>query len=433
MKIYLDNCATTRVCEEAAKAVWIAMTERYANPSALHTAGQEAEAVMKQARRQIAQALSSKPENIVFTGNGTEADNLALFSAFYVKPGTIGGAGGAFRQRSLVVSAIEHAAVWRTARQLADEGVRVDVVPVLGRGSEFPGMVDPREVRARLSENVHLVSVLHVNNEIGTIQPVEDIARIVHTYAEEKGVRTAFHSDCIQSFGKFPIDTLRGEFRYVDYLALSAHKIHGPKGVGALYARNPERLHPMIFGGAQEGGVRGGTENVPGIAGFGAAAKAMTADYVAHAKAANGCRRKLLEGIKAEIPDVLINSPEDASVTGKPGLCSPYILNVSFLGTRGEVILHELEKSGIYVSTGAACSSIGGRQNAAPTGDAGQESVAAGPAASRTLAAIGLSAKEAEGAIRFGFSREGSPKEMEFVVDRLKQAVARYRQVGSYR
>ncbi|MDR1797945.1 MAG: cysteine desulfurase [Clostridiales Family XIII bacterium] len=419
MKIYLDNCATTRVCDEAAKAVWLAMTEQFANPSSLHTAGQEAELIMKHARRQIAFALNAKPESIIFTGSGTESDNLAVFSAFFTKPGSIGGPAGAFRQRALMVSAVEHPAVLRTAARLNEDGVRVETVPVMLKGSEFPGMVDPRQVRQMLDDKVQMVSMQHVNNEIGTIQPIDEIGRVCRQFEADSTMKIRYHVDCVQSFGKLPVDVLHGEFREVDFISVSAHKIHGPKGVGALYAAYPEKVHPMLFGGGQEGGKRSGTENVPGIAGFAVATKMMISDYLGHAKIANSCRRKLLEGIKAEIRDVLINSPEDASVTGKPGLCSPYILNVSFLGTRGEVVLHELEKSGIFVSTGAACSSLAkGGAEGKPTG---------------TLAAIGLNQKEAEGALRFGFSIYNTSKEMEFVVDRLKKAVARFRQTGSFR
>ncbi|MDR3305599.1 MAG: cysteine desulfurase [Clostridiales Family XIII bacterium] len=409
MKIYLDNSASTRVHPEAAKAVYFALTERFANPSSLHTAGQEAERIVKQARQQIAFALAAKPSHLVFTGGGTESDNLALFSSFYSPSPE--------KNKTLLISAVEHPAVANAANALAGKGIRVLKIPVLPAESESPGMVDLKAFRGLLDDSVGLVSVLHVNNEIGTIQPIDEIARAVTSYAADHDAAILIHSDAVQSFGKLAIDVSAGDFRHVDFVSISAHKIHGPKGVGALYAANPAKLHPMIFGGGQENGIRSGTENVPGIAGFGVSARIASADIVGHAKQVNGCRRRLLEGLRAEIPDMRVNSPEDASVTGKPGCCSPYLLNVSFPGTRGEVILHELEKSGIYVSTGSACASLGKD----------------GPKESGTLAAIGLGKEFAEGAIRFGLSCMNTVSEMEFVIDRLKKAVSRYRRVGSFR
>ena len=407
MKIYLDNSASTRVSPEAAKAVYAAMTEAYANPSSLHTAGQEAERLVKQTRQQIAFSLGTKPGNIVFTSGGTESVNLAVFSVFdHMRQGG-----------AMLVSAVEHPAVLEAAGALAARGVRVDRIPVHGADTEWPGMVDTSEFRSRLAKDVRLVSIMHVNNETGIIQPIEELSRILGMYNNDNAAAIKFHSDAVQSYGKLAVDVANGDFKQIDFVSVSAHKIHGPKGAGALYAAAPEKLHPMIYGGGQEGGIRSGTENVPAIYGFGICAKAANLDIIGHAKKANTCRRKLLDGIMSEIKDVRVNSPIDASVTGKPGCSSPYILNVSFLGTRGEVLLHELEKSGIFVSTGAACASLG----------------KAGPKASDTLAAIGLPKEAQEGALRFSFSWDSKPEEMDFVVDRLKNAVARFRQVGSYR
>jgi len=410
MKIYLDNCATTQVSQEAAGAVHYAMTENYANPSSLHTAGQDAERFVKQARSRLAFSIGTKPANIVFTSGGTEANNLALFSSFF------SGAGGQgpVRKGKLLISAVEHPSVYIAADALAAQGVEVKKIPVFAAGTEFPGMVDTSEFRSMLDDDVSLVSVLHVNNEIGTIQPVEEISRIISLYNEERGTQIRFHSDAVQSYGKLAIDVEDGDFRNVDFVSVSAHKIHGPKGVGALYAASPEKLHPMIFGGGQESGIRSGTENVPGIAGFGESVRAAVSDIVGHAKQANFCRRRLLEGITGGIPDVRVNSPADASITGKAGCSSPYILNVSFPGTRGEVLLHELEKSGIFVSTGAACSSIGKETKA----DRG------------TLSAIGADSGTIEGAIRFGFSWLNTIDEVEFVLSRLAIAVERFRRTG---
>ena len=408
MKIYLDNCASTQVSQEAAKAIYFAMTDTYANPSALHTAGQEAERLVKQARQQISFSLGGKPANIIFTSGGTESNNLALFT---VKKG------------ALLISAVEHPSIYAAADALSEKGVRVERIPVFGAKSDFPGMVDVSEFRKLLSADVSLVSVQHVNNEIGTIQPIAEIRRIINLYNTEHGTRIKLHVDAAQSYGKVAIDTENGDFKSVDLISVSAHKIHGPKGVGALYAESPGKLHPMIFGGGQEQGIRSGTENVPGIAGFGVSARAAASDIVGHAKQANACRRRLLEGITDGIPNARINSPADASVTGKPGCSSPYILSAAFPGTRGEVLLHELEKSGIMVSTGAACSSIGKDERKAGVGKKTGD----------TLTAIGADDETAEGTLRFGFSWENTTEEIDFVLDRLKLAVERFRRVGSYR
>ena len=416
MKIYLDNCASTRVSKEAAKAVCDAMTDTYANPSALHTAGQDAERLVKQARHQIAFSLGTKPGNIVFTSGGTEADNLALFSAFY-SGNAAADARQPARKGALLVSGIEHPAVLSAADALAGRGVRVERIPVHGLDTDYPGRVDASAFRSMLSNDVALVSVMHVNNEIGTIQPIEELTRITSLYNSSHGAKIRFHVDAVQSFGKLTTDVENGDLRRVDYLAVSAHKLHGPKGVGALYAAAPGKLHPMVFGGGQEGGIRSGTENVPGIAGFGACARVASADVVGHAKQANLCRRRLLDGIMEQIPYVQINSPNDASVTGKPGCSSPYILNASFIGARAEVLVHELEKSGIFVSTGAACSSLGKD----------------GMKQSTTLAAIKASGEAAESALRFGLSWTNTIEEMDFVVERLSAAVARFRRNGPYR
>jgi cysteine desulfurase len=236
-------------------------------------------------------------------------------------------------------------------------------------------------------------------------------------FAAGTGSEILFHTDAVQSYAKLPVDIGADGFHHVDLLSFSAHKIHGPKGVGALYAARPEKLAPLILGGGQENGVRSGTENVPGVAGFGAAAMEAAHGLSSAADRAIALRSRLLRGIEDEISDIRVNSPREASGTGEAGLCSPYILNVSFLGTRGEVVLHDLERRGVFVSTGSACASIGkGARKISPT-----------------LAALGLTAKEAEGAIRFGLSRYSSEGEIDYALEHLKTAVARFRKLGSFR
>jgi cysteine desulfurase len=249
------------------------------------------------------------------------------------------------------------------------------------------------------------------------------------------------HTDAIQSFGKLPMSVPSGasrtagapgayaDFAGVDFISFSAHKIYGPKGVGALYAARPEKLAPAIRGGGQESGRRSGTENMPGIAGFGAAAQdVMEGAGVEYPSCASEdgervalLRERLLQGIKDSMKDVRINSPEAASASGEPGCCSPYILNVSFLGTRGEVIVHDLEQHGVFVSTGSACSNIG------KAGKGGGANF--GPVPS----AIGLTPKEAEGTVRFGLSRTNTEDEIDYALEQLSGAVGRYRRIGAYR
>jgi Cysteine sulfinate desulfinase/cysteine desulfurase and related enzymes len=413
MNIYLDNCASTQVSQEAAQAMYAAMTNNYANPSALHTAGQEAERLVKQGRSQVAFWLGTKPANIVFTSGGTEANNLAIFSVFDFCLRD----NNTTRQSKFLISAVEHPSVYKVADSLVSHGVDVMTIPVLSAKSDFPGMVDVSELRKMLSDDVELVSILHVNNEIGTIQPIDEISRIIKLHNEEHGTKIRLHVDAVQSYGKIAFDVESGDFQDIDFVSISAHKIHGPKGIGALYSSSPEKLHPIMHGGGQENGIRSGTENVPGIVGFGMAARTSSSDIVSHAKQANVCRRRLLNGILEEIPNVFVNSPADASITGKAGNSSPYILNVSFPGARGEVLVHELEKDSIFVSTGAACASIG-KEAKTERG---------------TLAAMGVKGEIAEGALRFGFSRLNTTDQMDFVLNRLKAAVERFRRTGSYR
>ncbi|MDR1954018.1 MAG: cysteine desulfurase [Clostridiales Family XIII bacterium] len=403
MQVYLDNSATTKVYEEVAAPVYRALTEGYGNPSSIHAMGQDAERVLKRARQQVASAMNARPENIIFTGSGTESDNLALHAVFR-NTGRISG-------RKLIISEVEHAAVREQAAYLKSLGVEVVLLPVSPVGGDSPGIIDMGALAEALDETVAMISVTHVNNETGVIQPIGEIRKRV-----PKG-DILIHTDAVQSFGKLPIDVEAGELGQIDMISISAHKIHGPKGVGALCAARPEKLSPLIRGGGQEGGLRSGTQNVPGIAGFGAAAEIISADITAHAKQAAILRQRLLDGIMGHISDVSLNSPREASDSGRPGCCSPYILNVSFLGTRGEVLVHDLERSGIYVSTGSACASLK------------KDKRGINP----VLAAIGLTKEAAEGALRFSFSRYNTPAEIDYTLEHLKAAVERFRKVGTFR
>ncbi|MDR1272047.1 MAG: cysteine desulfurase [Clostridiales Family XIII bacterium] len=405
MKIYLDNSATTKVYPEVAEAMRQAMTETYANPSSLHKAGQEAERLMKLARQQISFAINSKPASIIFTSGGSESNNMALRSAYNAQARE--------KKKAIAVSSVEHPSVSITAGHIKGPDSNIFMIPVRRSGENGPGAVDVTAFRQLLDDQLALVAVMHVNNEIGTIQPIDEISRLLNNHINYRDIDIPLHVDAVQSFGKIPIDVASGDLRRAAYISMSAHKIGGPKGSGALFAANPARVRPLIYGGGQEGGLRSGTENIPGIVGLSVAARIATSDYLGHANAVERCRATLLAGIKSEIGDILINSPEKASVRGEPYLCSPYILNVSFLGTKGEVVLHELERSGIYVSTGSACSS-----NMKP----GKDKMT-------TLRAIGLKPEAEEGAVRFSFSPENNVRQMEFVIDRLKKAVDRFRRI----
>ncbi|MCL1982911.1 MAG: cysteine desulfurase [Clostridiales bacterium] len=388
MFVYLDNSSTTRQYDAVTEKMLRFMREDFGNPSSLHNMGMAAENALKSARKNVAKALGCGEEEVFFTSGGTEADNLALFGAASARKR---------RGNKIITSAVEHPAVLESCKRLEQMGFAVARV-----GVDEKCRFDIKEFYENIDEDTILVSVMHVNNETGTIMPVEEIQRSI------KG-RAVFHTDAVQSFGKLPLDTVKAGIATV-----SAHKIHGPKGCGAIAVRKGASIEPCAFGGGQEKNLRPGTENVAAIAGFGMAADIAYTNLSGRAEKMRRARQHLLDGIKAEINDVRINSVEEASLAGEAGFCSPSVLNVSFLGTRGEVILHGLEREKIYVSTGAACSSNkkGG---------------------SRTLAAMGLTDREMQGALRFSFSEFNTVDEMDYVLLKLKSEVDRFRKLGSFR
>lgn len=376
--IYLDNSATTRPYEAVIETMDLIMREEYGNPSSLHRMGLNSEKAVKKARQQIARCLGAPDRQVVFTSGGTESDNLAIF----------GVAGARSRTgKHLITSVIEHPAVLEACRKLESQGYRVDYMPV-----DQNGMVRPADFAAAMTDQTLLISLMHVNNEIGSIQPVGEIAALKKN--------AWLHLDCVQSFGKLPLSADQA-----DLISISGHKIHGPKGIGALYAAKNIRIHPQMVGGGQEFGYRSGTENVPAIAGFGLAAQMAVETMEARHVHVAGLKARLSAGILDAIPDLIVNSPEHSS---------PYILNISFLGTRGEVLLHQLEQHGIYVSTGAACSS----------NKKGK---------SHVLQALGRTEKEIDGALRFSFSEFNTMEQMDEVLDRLINEVAKFRKLGSFR
>lgn len=323
MEVYLDNSATTRVDDQAARAALDMMCENYGNPSSLHSKGLSAELALTAARRSVAAALGAQPEEITFTSGGTEANNLAIFGAMNMGK-RMGG--------KIVTTAFEHSSVLACCAQLEKQGCEVTYVK-----PDAQGHISAPEVLAAVDERTVLVSVMLVNNEVGTISPVEEIARGVRF----QNKKTLFHCDAVQAFGKLPIKVKR---LGADLLTVSGHKIYAPKGVGALYLAKGVHILPRTFGGSQERGLRTGTEAAPGIAALGCAAGLLNAGHTAQNTALFA--RTLLAGLGG-IHGIRVNSPEDSL---------PSIVNFSVIGIRSETMLHYLEQRGVYVSSGSACS-----------------------------------------------------------------------------
>jgi cysteine desulfurase len=380
--IYLDNSATTRPYDEVILEMGRLQQESFGNPSSLHRMGLEAEKVLRKARTAVAESLHVSPGEILFTGSGTEADNTALFGGVYANRR---------RGNKIVVTAIEHPAVLTACHKLERDGFQIAVI-----GVDRRGLVDLDALKRAVDESTILVSIMAVNNELGTVQPLETIGSILQNIG---GV--LFHTDGVQAMGKIPIDLAAC---HLDLMSVSAHKIHGPKGVGALYIRKGTKMEPLVYGGGQENGLRGGTENTPGIAGFGIAAALQNKHQETRIDQIRQVRTHLLTELKNKIEDCVINSPENVweQDSVENGVSSPSILNVSFPGCRGEVLLHTLEQNDIFVSTGAACSS---RKNA-----------------SHVLKAIGLSETLTESAIRFSISEFNTTDEIDVVVSYLATA-----------
>ncbi|HEY8416207.1 MAG TPA: cysteine desulfurase family protein [Thermaerobacter sp.] len=384
--VYLDNAATTRVRPEVVAAMVDALQERFANPASVHEAGLEAERLVKAARETIAAVLDVPADDILFTSGGTEANNLALrgVMAAYRRQGT-----------HLVTTAIEHSSVLATARALAQRECELTVVPV-----DAAGRVDPEAVAAAVRPDTVLVSVMLVNNEIGTIEPIPEIVQAVKRRRPEVLV----HVDAVQAFGKIPV---RPRAWGVDLLTISAHKIHGPKGTGALYVREGVRLEPQLTGGEQERGLRPGTHNVPGIVGFATAARLMLDEQPGLSERMQALKLRLVSRVRSEVPGVAVNGPD-------PAQGAPHIVNLSVPGARGEVLVHALAQRGVYVSTGSACTS----RRTAP---------------SHVLQALHLPPERLESALRVSLSRETTEDDVERFVAALREAAEEVRLVAAAR
>ena len=375
MEAYFDNSATTRCYPEVAEIVVKTMTEDFGNPSAMHLKGVEAEKYVREAAQTLAKILKVNEKEIIFTSGGTESNNLALF----------GGADANKRSGNhIITTSVEHAAVGQPAERLEQMGYEVTIVPV-----DHRGVVQLEALEKALRPDTILVSTMYVNNEVGAVMPVEEIAKLVH----EKSPKALYHVDAIQAFGKYRIYPKKAG---IDMLSVSSHKIHGPKGVGFLYINEKARIQPQILGGGQQAGMRSGTDNVPGIAGLGVAAKMVYTDFDKKIEHMYQLKERLAEGF-LKLPDVRLNGMEI-----REG--APQILSASFLGVRSEVLLHTLEEKGIYVSAGSACSS--------------HKRKAAG-----TLSAMGMEAAQRESTLRFSFSEENTFEEVDYVLEVIGQVL----------
>ncbi|MBR4276865.1 MAG: cysteine desulfurase [Lachnospiraceae bacterium] len=378
MEIYLDNSATTKVYPEVAQFMTKVMCEDYGNPSSMHTKGLEAEKYIKDSKDIFSRILKCEPKNIYFTSGGTESDNLAII-----------GSAQAYKRRGkhLITTKIEHPAVLNSFKYLEGEGFEVTYLPV----NEL-GVVSPEDLKAALRDDTILVSVMHTNNEIGSLMPIEEIGKVI----KEKNSEIIFHVDAVQGFGKAQIVPKK---MGIDLLSVSSHKIHGPKGMGVLYVGDKVRLLPISYGGGQQGGLRSGTENVPGIAGMGLAAKKIYENLAADTDRMYALKEKLIKGA-LEFGNVKANGVSgDLSDLRQT---APHIVSLSFEGIRAEVLLHALEDKGIYVSAGSACSTHK-------------------PEPSATLKAIGLEKELLDCTLRFSMSELTDEDEIKQTLKALEE------------
>ena len=378
MRIYLDHNATTPPAEAVVDAMARALREVAGNASSVHSFGQQAKSASDEARTSVAALLGAEPSEVIFTGSGTEADNLALRGAAEaLEPGG---------RREIVVSAIEHEAVLNTARALARRGWTMTVLPV-----DASGIVSPDAVREAVSDRTAVVSVMHANNEVGTVQPVAEIAAIAH----ERGA--LMHTDAVQSAGKIPVAV---KALGVDLLSISAHKFYGPKGVGALWVRRGVRLTPQMTGGRQERNRRAGTENVPGIVGMGVAARMAIEGLASSVVRVAALRDRLEAGILRDVPHAAVNGAREPRV--------PNTTNISFARVEAESLLIALDLEGLAVSTGSACSS----GTLEP---------------SHVLKAMGLGASRAQSSLRFSLGSSTNDADIDRVVAVLPGLVQKLR------
>ena len=376
MEVYLDNSATTRAYPEVGELVYKVMCRDYGNPSSMHRKGVEAEHYVKDAKETIAKSLKVNAKEIFFTSGGTESDNLALI-----------GVARANKRRGnhLITSSIEHPAILNTMRHLEEEeGFRVTYLPV-----DAAGRIRLDALKEALCEDTILVSVMYVNNEVGTVQPIEEAVQMVKAYDPQ----IIFHSDAVQGYGKYRIYPKR---MGIDLLSASGHKIHGPKGIGFLYIGEKVKITPIVYGGEQQKNIRSGTENVPGIAGLGLASEMIYKDLDMKVALMRELKACFIEGLKKIDRTVIHGLTDEGS--------APHIISVGIAGIRSEVLLHTLEEKGIYVSSGSACASNH-------------------PAISGVLKGIGAAQEYLDATLRFSMSEFTTKEEIDYTLETLYNCV----------
>ena len=377
MECYLDNSATTRAFDDVAALVAQTMTQNYGNPSSMHHVGKVAEDLVKNARKQIAATLRCDEKEILFTSGGTESDNIALIGGAYSREKEVG--------KHLITTVIEHPAILETMHHLETEGFEVTYLPV-----DQDGRVRIEDLQNALRKDTALVSVMFVNNEIGALEPIEEIGKLV----KANNPKTYFHVDAVQGYGKFEINPKK---MGIDMLSVSGHKIHGPKGIGFLYIRNGVRIVPINYGGGQQKGLRSGTENVPGIVGLGRAAEEIYTDFGAHISTLRELKNYFISEVTSRLEDITVNGRQDE-------LSAPHIVSLSIKGVRAEVLLHALEDKEVYVSSGSACATNH-------------------PHLSDTLRAIAVSPDLLDSTLRFSMSVFTTKEQIDQTLDALSSVV----------
>jgi len=378
--VYLDNAATTRPALEVADAMAPYLRDRYGNPSALYSIGRDTKNAIEEARRSVAELIGAAPEEVTFTSGGSESDNMALVGTLIANKS---------KGDHIITTAIEHHAVLETAQWLEKKGKKLTVVPV-----DSLGVVDPEDIRKAITPGTVIVSVMHANNEVGTVQRLADISKT----CREAGV--TFHTDAVPAVGNVKVDV--NELG-VDLLSLSGHKLYGPKGVGAIYIRKGTKVEKFIHGGEQEHGRRASTENICGIVGLGAAARLAMSELKEKAERLTRLRNRLIEGIQANI--------EAVTLDGHPTLRLPNNAHILIKYIEGEAICLQLDTLGICASTGSACSSE-----------------ALEP--SHVLLAMGIQPLDAHGSVRFGLGRDTTQEDIDYVIEKLPAVVARLRSMS---
>ncbi len=378
MIVYLDNSATTKVRTEVLQEIIDVNENYYGNPSSLHRMGLKVEKKIEEARKAAAKLINALPKEIYFTGGGTESNNIAIYGLL----------SNLNKHNNIITTKIEHPSVYNVFKQF-DNKCTVNYLD-----TDENGKINISQLKCFIDENTLLISIMHVNNEIGIVQDIAQIAGII----KEKNKNIKLHIDCVQSYGKIKIDV--NELP-IDTLSFSSHKIHGPKGVGGLFIRSGLKINPLTYGGGQESGIRSGTENTAGIIGFGRACELIYENFDEEINKLYSLKNQYIKRLKEEINDIKINSPIEGG--------APHIINVSFKNVPGEVLVHYLEGKDIYVSTGSACSSKS-RDN-------------------RILDAINLSKEYKAGAIRISLGHFNNFEELEYVIDNIKQSVQDIRSI----